>query len=530
MSAKPDATDPIPLISRPGIQRDGTRFDTLAHVDGEWVRWQNGRPKKMGGYQQAERITPAGEIARGLYGHPRDNLLDIYIGSQGYLQELSINVNTGVATVPADRTPSGFAASANNAWQFDEIYDSDADLNYVIGHGAPNLLDIASDTEAPVYYGDDSDTSQFAEIMDAEVSGGIVALPPYLLAFGSNGRVKQSVAGKPLDFVSAGANDARVTTKKIVKGVVTRGGAGQSPAGLLWSLDTLIRATFIGGSPVFNYDPIANIDGVLGAQAMLEFDGVYYWPGQQRFQLFNGVVAELPNRMNKNFFYDNINLMYRNKTFGWKVPRYNELWWAFVKGSDATEPNWAVIYNTDERAWYDTPLPAALRACALNAPTYVYPILASATVDGDGLSALYRHEFGVDQVDGSPLSAKAIRSFYETGRLSAVAPAGPGPGTNRGLRAAWIEPDFTQVGDMTVQMTGGANARAADVTTAPKTFPAVPATKEEQLVYFKNTRRVMRFRFQSNVAGGDYFGGLPILHVGLADATVLGATEASEEA
>ena len=33
----------------PGIQRDGTSFDTNLCIDGQWVRFYRGRPKKIGG-------------------------------------------------------------------------------------------------------------------------------------------------------------------------------------------------------------------------------------------------------------------------------------------------------------------------------------------------------------------------------------------------------------------------------------------------------------------------------------------------
>lgn len=43
------------INSRPGFGRDGTELDTPHFIDGQWVRFQRGRPKKMGGYKE---ITP----------------------------------------------------------------------------------------------------------------------------------------------------------------------------------------------------------------------------------------------------------------------------------------------------------------------------------------------------------------------------------------------------------------------------------------------------------------------------------------
>ena len=34
-----------------GIQRDGTVFDKTYYNDGRWVRFQRGRPRKIGGYR-----------------------------------------------------------------------------------------------------------------------------------------------------------------------------------------------------------------------------------------------------------------------------------------------------------------------------------------------------------------------------------------------------------------------------------------------------------------------------------------------
>lgn len=39
------------LDTMPGIQRDGTVFDKQFYNDGEWVRFQRGRPRKILGYR-----------------------------------------------------------------------------------------------------------------------------------------------------------------------------------------------------------------------------------------------------------------------------------------------------------------------------------------------------------------------------------------------------------------------------------------------------------------------------------------------
>jgi hypothetical protein len=59
------------LDTKPGIQRDGTLFDKEFYVDGQWVRFQRGRPRKIGGYRQ---ITDSlAGPSRGIFVVPRSN-------------------------------------------------------------------------------------------------------------------------------------------------------------------------------------------------------------------------------------------------------------------------------------------------------------------------------------------------------------------------------------------------------------------------------------------------------------------------
>jgi hypothetical protein len=80
-----------------------------------------------------------------------------------------------------------------------------------------------------------------------------------------------------------------------------------------------------------------------------------------------------------------------------------------------------------------------------------------------------------------------------------------------------IEPDFVQSGDMSVQVTGRINARATEVSSPPKIFPAVASVPYEQQVFFKDQRRELRFRFESNTVGGDYQMGQVIVHIEVGD-------------
>ena len=96
---------------------------------------------------------------------------------------------------------------------------------------------------------------------------------------------------------------------------------------------------------------------------MVDYDGVFYWIGTDRFLMFNGVVREVPNALNLNYFFDGLNYSQRQKVFAVKVPRFGEIWWMYPRG-DAIECTHAIIYNVRENTWYDTPLPNGGRSAA----------------------------------------------------------------------------------------------------------------------------------------------------------------------
>ncbi len=161
------------------------------------------------------------------------------------------------------------------------------------------------------------------------VSGGAMVLSPYLVAYGNAGRV--DVSG-PNDLTTP-PDSAFVTGQKIVKGFALRGG-GSGPAGLLWSLDSLIRMTF---NPNAGDAPFSSTQSPVKRRSSrhreLSNTTVYYWAGVDRFLMFNGVVREVPNTMNQNWFFDALNYTWRQKVFAFKVPRWGEIWWCYPRGA-----------------------------------------------------------------------------------------------------------------------------------------------------------------------------------------------------
>ena len=431
------------LDTQPGIQRDGTVFDRLFYTDGEWVRFQRGRPRKIGGFRViSDQLTGP---SRGVWVNPQNAFTSIFSGYNDGLQVLTID-NNGVGSGVGNFTLSNFTASDLNLWQFDGFYDvAGTGLQSLVAHPGQNLASISNDNNTPVLVGDitaltmsqigvftasGTTTNASATVTLAaanpligagqtvtgtgipanttvvsivtttlvlsntatasgtvtltfnnniSVSGGVVSLHPYLFVYGNNGLIQNCSAGNTNDWVSADANATNVASGKIVQGLPVRGGSN-APSGLFWSLDSLIRVSFIGGTGTpaqyWRYDIISSQSSILSSQSAIEYDGVYYWCGVDRFLLYNGVVKEIANSMNQNYFFDNLNYDQRQKVWVTKVPRYGEIWWFYPRG-DATECTDAVIYNVRENVWYDAgEARGAQRSAGSFSQVFAFPVAA----------------------------------------------------------------------------------------------------------------------------------------------------------
>ena len=607
----------VVLKSQPGIKRDGTRFEGDNYVDGQWVRWQRGLPRKMGGYRATQKYLQ--EISRGFSTFTQMNFVYCHSGGASTLDRFTIDA-TANSSIVTDRTPVAAAATATvtltggaagsvdmitvdgvnimsgsvafttnlsttatavaaninayastpeytaaavgavitisaavgagsdpngyqlvvttttitatdtdmsggsfalttsseNMWMFDYQYDSSTNQNYLLAHVAPNLNCICNDAGGQIFFGEVLGTGDLKSVSlppDANVTGGIVSLHPYLFYYGTDGIIGWSKEGEPTNLTGTGSGLARVWGQKIIKGMPLRAGSGSAPAGIFWAFDAVIRATFTGGATVFQFDVVATDTSIISPQCVVDYDGVFFWCGVDRFLMFNGVVREVPNQMNLNYFFDGINQRARTEVFAFKVPRYGEIWWCYPRG-DATECTHAVVYNVRENTWYDTELPNGGRSAGQFNNSFAAPILTGVEDTGSGYR-VWVHEQLTDEYDGPNI--RPIKSYFETADLSRLV-----QGQNEYLRITTIEPDFVQSGPMTVQVTGRANARAPEVYSTVFTFPETASAPYEQIVMLKEQRRELRVRFESNAVYGDYQMGQIIGHIDSGDRTVLG--------
>jgi len=455
----------VKIQSQPGIKRDGTKFEGDNYVDGQWCRFQRGLPRKIGGYRSINKYLHG--LARALHEYTQNLLTYVHAGSATHVEQFYVdgNFNTSVIT---DRTPTaGYVYSPDNMWQFAVAYDT-TNGNQIVGQVAPNLQCICNSVGGQLFIGDLLGSAPLTQVTTVpanfSATGGVVALPPYTFVYGNDGYVAWSIPNGPDDFTGTGAGNAYITGQKIIRAMPLRGGPGNSPSGLFWSADSLIRGSYVGGTQVFQFDTISTQSSILSANGVIEYDGIFFWPGSDRFLMFNGVVREVENNLSLNFFFDNLNAQYRQKVFAFKVPRYGEIWWCFPKGN-STEPNHAVIFNVRENTWYDTALPNGGRGAGLFPAVFRRPFMSgvepqrpeavSATVTdggsgytvGDVLTldegyAVTQSQFEVTAVD---MSGGVTDVAVVTAGSYTVTPSNPtmptgGSGTGVELDVTYVEP------------------------------------------------------------------------------------------
>jgi hypothetical protein len=349
------------------------------------------------------------------------------------------------------------------------------------------------------------------------VSGGVVMLFPYMFVYGNNGLIQNCSAGDFSNWVSADANANNVSSTKVVKGLPVRGGT-TSPAGLFWTLDSVVRVTYspttVGTSTFYwKYDLISQQSSIMSSQCVIEYDGIFYWVGTDRFLTYNGVVQEVANTQNNNYFFDNLNYAQRQKVWVSKVPRWGEIWWFFPSG-DSTECNDAIIYNVREKNWYDAgEALGARRSAGVFSEVFQRPIWGGTEQNTTGSYTLWQHEKGTNSVYTNYVNA--IESYVETnviGSQAGLIGSSQGGGQNIWTRIERIEPDFIQSGDMQVVVTGKSYADDVDDPSDPYTYS--PTTLK---IDMKEQRREMRLRFISNTQNGDYFMGRILLSIDTGD-------------
>jgi hypothetical protein len=317
----------------------------------------------------------------------------------------TINVTTTITGTPTTVwlnndpvfTPDPATGPFVNNWQYDALFNPSTTQLSLLAHPGRNLVNIDNGVATQVLVGNVAPTTgnswTFTGLADTEgqnptykpisVAGGVCVLYPFIFVYGvagfiANNNVSSIYADRTLyDWNGTLANQTNVAASKIIKGMTMRGGTN-APSGLFWATDSLVRVSFTpNNAPLYwSYDIVSSQISVMSSSGIVEMDGTYFWMGVDRFYLYNGGVKVLPNDKNVNYLFDNINYSQRQKVWATKIPRYNEIWFFYPRGT-SEECNDAIIYNTKDQIWYDAgQAVGSQRSCGYTTEIFPEPIWA----------------------------------------------------------------------------------------------------------------------------------------------------------
>lgn len=227
------------------------------------------------------------------------------------------SANTVYLTSNAVFTPDPVNGPYLNNWQFDAQFSPYGGQLYVLAHPAKDLVNIDSGVASQVLIGQitpgnnyswsftglSDSQGQFPTYKPISVDGGVCVLYPFIFVYGSHGFIANNNVNGTYgnqnfyDWNGPLANQVNVGSSKIVKGLPMRGGTN-SPSGLFWATDSLIRVTFNPAgstaattpSTYWNYDIVSSQISIMSSNAVVEMDGAYWWMGIDRFYVYNGSV------------------------------------------------------------------------------------------------------------------------------------------------------------------------------------------------------------------------------------------------
>jgi len=468
----------FPITYKPGILRDGCSFQGSYCTRGQWVRFFRGWPQNIGGmknyvlYLQTvpELLPPSSTPTAALiyYDSKSDKHILVGVSLKSVDDKYSVidatYNNIGSQTLTYFKK---FTNPTNTLTQFVVVISiiNNVKTELILCLGMKNYLDINSNEAVSTILAK-KDTGEFWTVkfkadpvknqneefkqpiptednfIFKEATGGMLYVGNRLFYYGNNGLVRWSSASQeklnkktniscPFLFFED-KYSINISTDKVIYGAEWRGGAN-SPTIIFWTLGSVVLISNTTGSNnqiiddpddlSFSKKILSRDSSILSSNSVVEYDGIFYWPGTQRFFVFNGVVLPLENNLNRQTFFDTIDMSKRQKVFGVKNVSRDEIWWFYPeKGkTDNVGCTRAVIYNVVDNTWYDTGIERAAGYFD-NTGGNMYTVGKNLSpYEGDNNSYVWEHEVGNDQVNlykEVEEQVKPIPSFFTTPIIS----------------------------------------------------------------------------------------------------------------
>lgn len=496
----------IPI--QPGTNLDMTKFATNMWIDAQHTRWDNGFPRKMGGYELIS--YGSNTIVRSIYVNiVDDNRRYIYMQDNGVLQ-VDVNPEGSVVSVK-NRTPQNWEApdeDNNYNFSFTEFslinsrsgsITSDTYLYFVPLENAKNPY---TNKEKPVYFGRIDRDTPF-EIYKAKVgndatilteirtSGGIIESAQRLFIYGNGGLVYYTERNKPQEILTE--NFAAGGSLKLLASRPWRSNL------LFWSPEVLYLGQFTVAAGLV-LTPVTSITIASPSSIIDGRNSTYYWMGLNQMYAYNGALSVFQNDNNRNYLYEHLNKSYLGNCWGVYLEAFTEIAW-FVPMNNDREASLGIFHNTEEKTWYKTILN---RSCGITTGVAPYPVLADNQILPNSTNENYPvwyHDKGVNRKVGE--QEYPIEAWVESKMFSIYL---ENVSANIALLLRRYEKNINQVGDMFLEVK---HYNYPD--SEPVSLESIRFSPTTTNINFAKESSLFSFKFTSNALNGFYqFGPLVI--------------------
>ena len=196
-----------------------------------------------------------------------------------------------------------------------------------------------------------------------QCSGLFITAERILIAFGTNAsgtrdllEVFTCAQGDYLDWdytATSGSLGSPSTLSRLSKGTKVVAGADLGGRiALLWTDTALYSKQYTGSRLVFTTSLLGEDCGLIGPMAFVVHNGVAYWAAKDAFFQYRNGLAKIPNSDDiAEWVFRQIRPSFGVKTFAWVNPRYSEIWFHFVVGSN-DEPTIYAVFNYEGQFWF----------------------------------------------------------------------------------------------------------------------------------------------------------------------------------
>jgi hypothetical protein len=443
----------VPLLYKAGILRDGTTFQDEYCVDGQWIRFVGGKIKKMKG--QRELINSPQHV-RYLNVQFANNTTYLFYATGNTVNRLNLNLTTSTLSNNIELLNNGINVGLVTWTSVVFIRDLQPCIAFLRTLNANNMLSNYAGTLSWKLLNNDEVLADAPIGANANlISGGILFSSPCLYLYGNNGTILRSRTNDPLVFEGGDSGIYTISSDKLIFGASVRGGSN-APSFLFWTANSVIYLTNVADGrdvniPVdFQKEVVTNNSSLMSSRSIVQYDSLFFWLGTDRIFVYNGLVDSIPNTINLEYFFDNVDLAKRQLIFGYKIARYGEIRWAYpeLKYANRYEVGCTreLVYNVRENSWYDTVIQ---RDCVT-----VYEGTGDIFSYGDACTnypynpdlyykAIWKQEVGFNEVreDGNTIP---IPSFFTTPFYGFVTfnPAKNGNAVEKYIVLWEVEPDF----------------------------------------------------------------------------------------